>query len=121
MDADPPSDHCEKALKQLTALILNVCSERLGDDCEVDVSSEGCTSTTIGDLISEIDGLILGGFCSEAAGCAAAVNEGDGLVLDGRGGSFVDQQDLSSEGEDETAPRRPVRPRGGRAVPSRGR
>ena len=92
MDADPPSDHCEKALKQLTALILNVCSERLGDSCEVDVSAERCTSTTVGELISEIDDLILSGFCTEAAACAGAVNEGD-AVVDGGGGGTLGHSD----------------------------
>jgi hypothetical protein len=82
MDADPASDKCEKALKQLTALILNVCSDRLADACEVDVSAEGCSSTDVGDLIDEIDSLIQSGDCNTANACAAAVNEGTGLVVD---------------------------------------
>jgi hypothetical protein len=49
MDADPPSDMCEKAKKQLTALILNVCSDRLMDGCPVDLSVQGCTSDTLVD------------------------------------------------------------------------
>ncbi len=80
MDADPPSDPCQRAEKQLTALILNVCSGKLGNGCEVDVSAEGCSSTNVGDLIEEIAGLIQSGDCNVAKSCAAAVNEGDALV-----------------------------------------
>ncbi len=85
MDADPANDPCERALKQLTALILNVCSGRLSDGCEVDTGAEGCSSTTVGDLIDELAGLIQGGTCQQAADCAGAVNEGDALVGDGGG------------------------------------
>ena len=74
MDADPPSDKCEKALKQLTAPILTVCSDRLQNTCEVDVSAEGCTSTDVGDLIQEVADLIHAGDCNQAASCARAVN-----------------------------------------------
>ena len=85
MDADPPSDPCERALKQLTALVLNVCSDRIFDYCEVDLSTigGGCSSTNIGDLINELTGLIQGGQCELAADCSALVNEGEGLVFDG--------------------------------------
>ena len=77
----PPKDPCEKAIKQLTALILNVCSDRLDKAlCEVDVSSAGCESTNIGDLISEIADLINSEDCKQAADCADMVNTGDGLV-----------------------------------------
>ena len=62
----------------LTALILNVCSGRLENGCEVDVSNEGCSSTRVGDLIEEIAMQIHAGECSPA--CAEAVNEGYGLV-----------------------------------------
>jgi penicillin amidase len=83
MDADPANDAGEKALKQLTALILNVCSERLGDFCDIDVSAYGCSSTTVGDLIDEATGLIQSGSANEAKDCLAAVNEGAGLVPGG--------------------------------------
>ncbi len=83
MDADPPSDACEKAEKQLTALVLNVCSGRLADGCEVDVSAEGCSSPTVGDLLDEIAMLIFMNDCDQAKSCAAAVNEGTGLVNGG--------------------------------------
>ncbi len=89
MDADPPSDACEKAEKQLTALVLNVCSGRLADGCEVDVSAEGCSSTTVGDLLDEIATLISVDDCNQAKSCAAAVNEGIGLV-DGGGGTIIE-------------------------------
>jgi hypothetical protein len=83
MDAYPPSDACERAEKQLTALILNVCSGRLQDGCEVDVSAQGCASTNVGDLIEEIASLIFSGDCQVAAACAGEVNEGTGVVVEG--------------------------------------
>jgi hypothetical protein len=86
MDAVPASDKCEKALKQLTAMILNVCSGKLTEACDVDVSAEGCASTTVGELVDEIDQLILNGECQTAANCANAVNEGYGVLADSGGG-----------------------------------
>ena len=74
MHAQPPSDSCERALKQLTALILNVCSDRLQDSWGVGPGG-GCTSTNVGDLIDEIAALIQNGDCTTANDCAAAVNE----------------------------------------------
>jgi len=79
MDADPPSDKCEQAQKQLTALILNVCSDQLQNVCSVDLSAEGCSSTNVGDLIDEVAGLIQDGDCNTANNCAAAVNEGNAI------------------------------------------
>jgi hypothetical protein len=79
MDADPPSDQCQKAIKQYTALLLNVESGKLQNGCTVDVSAEGCGSTNVGDLLNELAGLILGGDCNRAADCAGAVNEGTAL------------------------------------------
>jgi len=86
MNADPANDPCQRAEKQLTALLLNVCSGRLSNGCDVDMSAEGCASTTVGDLVDEIATLILVDECNLAMECAAAVNEGDGLV-DGGGGA----------------------------------
>jgi hypothetical protein len=80
LDANPANDPCEKALKQLTALILNVCSGRLTNGCEVDVSGEGGSSTNVGDLIMEVAALIDDGSCQQAADLAAAINEGWGLM-----------------------------------------
>ncbi len=87
LDADPPQNACERALKQLTAVILNVCSGRLGNGCAVDLASEGCSSTTVGGLVGEAASLILGGDCKRASDCAAAVNEGDALAPGPAGGS----------------------------------
>lgn len=79
MDASPPSDPCERAIKQLTGVILNVCSSRVANACDVDVSALGCSSVKVGDLITEISSLIQSGDCVTAEGCAAAINEGTGL------------------------------------------
>jgi hypothetical protein len=80
MDADPPSDMCEKAKKQTTALILNVCSGHITDGCEVDLYALGCTSEMVRDLAVELADMIAMGNCAQAASCAAAVNEGTGLT-----------------------------------------
>jgi hypothetical protein len=80
MDATPPSDQCEKALKKLTALILNMCSTRVAADCLLDLAAYGCDSTNVGDLIIEATDLIQAGQCTLAASCANAVNEGEALA-----------------------------------------
>jgi hypothetical protein len=80
MDAVPPSDPCEQALKQFTAMLLNLESNRLQDLCSLDLSEEGCSSTSVGELVDEVAGLIHGGYCMQAKPCVAAVNEGDALT-----------------------------------------
>ncbi len=85
LNADPANDKCEKALKQLTAVILNRCSDRTAGTCEVDLSAQGCSATDVNGAIQEITDLINGGDCETAAACAGAINEGDALV-DGNGG-----------------------------------
>jgi len=83
MSADPPSDKCEKAIKQYTALLFNIASDRLQPGCGIDLSMEGCFSTTIGDLVDELAGIINTqdqNACNIAAACAAAINEGFGSV-----------------------------------------
>jgi hypothetical protein len=83
MDADPPSDPCERAKRQLAALILNVCSDRLTETCELDLSNVSCSAMSVEGLIQETSQLIQSGECGKAADCAALVNEGEGLVFDG--------------------------------------
>ena len=75
MDADPPRDKQEKAIKQYTALLFNVESSRM--QCgNIDVSIAGCTSTNVPDLIAEIADLINAGDFKQASDCAAFANEG---------------------------------------------
>ncbi len=81
MDADPPSDACERALKQYTALLLNRESGRIQDSCLVDLA--GCGAADVGELIGELVGLINTmdqASCQIAADCADAINIGTGLV-----------------------------------------
>ena len=86
MVADPPRDPCEKAEKQFTALLLNVCSGKLFFPAQLDLSALNCASTTVGELVGELSDLIKSGVsgvpgdCRHAADCAAAVNEDDGVV-----------------------------------------
>ena len=77
IDTNPPSDQCEKAKKQLTALLFNLESGRLSVGCTVTAAE--CSSTNVGDAINEIAGLINSGDssnCNAAKACAAAINEG---------------------------------------------
>ncbi len=76
MDAQPASDPCQRATKQFTALLFNEESGRLTESCEVDVSAQGCSSTNVGDLLTEVANLIIAGNCQQAADCAEVVNAG---------------------------------------------
>ena len=76
LDAHPSNDPCERALKQLSALILNACSSRVTGSCGVDAGVEGCAAATVGELIDEAADLIHSGECRQAASCVAVVNEG---------------------------------------------
>jgi hypothetical protein len=67
MDADPPNDRCERALKKLTSLLLNVCSGRLQTSCSID--ARGCTATDVGELLEELSAEILDGQCRQADRC----------------------------------------------------
>ena len=87
MDANPPSDDCERAVKQLTALILNVCSDRLPLDCPVCIADTCANALPEGsDVQGLIDGVaeyIFAGMCKEAAELAALANDGEAIcVLD---------------------------------------
>jgi hypothetical protein len=78
LDANPQNEPCERALKQYTALLLNLESGRLQDGCDIDLSPEGCSATTVAASAEEIAALISSGdsaSCKLAARCAAAVNE----------------------------------------------
>jgi hypothetical protein len=83
INADPPSDACERALKQYTALLLNI--EKGGIQvCNIDLAAEGCSASTVYELVGELAGLINSGEtanCKQAADCAGTVNENDGIVL----------------------------------------
>jgi hypothetical protein len=113
MDADPPSDECEKAKKQTTALILNGCSGRITDGCEVDLGALGCTSEMVRDLVVELADMIAMGNCTQAAACAAAVNEGTGLTGDTWSPSWAEStspEAPSSQPDDTGARRLDARP-----------
>jgi hypothetical protein len=86
IDAVPPSDKCEKALKQYTALLLNIESDRLQVTCSSDLSAYGCSATSIGDLLPELAALINAAdfdSCNTASSCAGALNEGLGTIQAG--------------------------------------
>jgi len=83
IDARPASDDCERAVRQLTALVLNVCSGRLQGGCPVCLASCGShpADDSVTELIDEIAGDIQSGLCKQAAEKAALVNEGEGICV----------------------------------------
>ena len=79
MDANPPSDPCEQARKQYTALLLNLASGKLQSSCVVDTS---CNAETVEQLTDELADLINAfdrSTCQLAASCAVSVNEFEGI------------------------------------------
>lgn len=80
LDASPPRDPCERAMKRLTSLVLNVCSSRVQESCAVDAHPEGCSSATVDELLHETADLIRSGFCLQAAACNAVVEQGLALI-----------------------------------------
>jgi hypothetical protein len=69
--ADPPRACPARAARKLSVLVLNVCAGRLQTSCPAAPDDGDCTSTSVGDLLREISGLILAGDCRRASGCAA--------------------------------------------------
>ena len=83
MDALPPSAPRERALKQYTAMLLNLTSDRLHNVCSLDLTTQGCDSTILRDLVGELAGMINSGnepIVKQAASCAAALNQNEGIV-----------------------------------------
>jgi hypothetical protein len=80
-----PDSDCDRAMKQLTALIFNVCSGRLQTYCPVCISDCGANNNTYGGnvlgLIKDVAGYILddNGMCKVGAEHAALANEGEGI------------------------------------------
>jgi hypothetical protein len=72
IDVRPSGSRCEKALRKLTTLILNVCSGRLQASCPAIGAAEFCVATTVGDRIEELAVMIRAGDCREAIRCAGA-------------------------------------------------
>jgi hypothetical protein len=76
--ADPPSDACNRSRRQLSALIANVCADRLQDSCSIDWTGGTCTAETVGERIEEAAALIRSGMCHQAATCIREVTHGGG-------------------------------------------
>jgi hypothetical protein len=68
--AAPPPSCDARAARQLSVLILNLCTNRLQTSCPVDPDG-ACASDNIGDLLEEIAALVAGGDCRRAASCSA--------------------------------------------------
>jgi hypothetical protein len=72
LDAHPPANKCEQAMRRLTSVLLDVCSGRVRTSCPVDAASHGCSGESIGGVIEEAAGMIHVGACRQAAGCLVA-------------------------------------------------
>jgi hypothetical protein len=82
IEAIPPSDPCERAKKQYTALLLNLESGRLQEDCFIDLQEQGCSSINVSELVNEVASLINSmdrSSCNQASACAGAINENEGI------------------------------------------
>jgi hypothetical protein len=113
MDADPPSDECQRAMKHLTSLVLNQCSQRLGNNCKLDfaldidnvcdtsvLTDPGNDGLSVDDVITSLDLAIQSADpveCKNVSRCAGLLNEGD-VVVDFAGES-------APAATEETAPR----------------
>lgn len=67
----PPLGCGQLALRQLSVLVLNVCSGRLQTSCPAGVSDERCSSSNIGDRLGELSSLFQSGECRRASDCAS--------------------------------------------------
>jgi hypothetical protein len=70
--SEPPLDCAALAERKLVVLLLNVCAGRLQTTCPVDALADGCSATTVGDLLGEISRLLQDGDCRRASGCGGA-------------------------------------------------
>jgi hypothetical protein len=68
--AEPPLDCRERAERTLAVLLLNICAGRLQTTCPAGANAEGCSVTSVGDLLVAISGLLQEGDCWPATGCA---------------------------------------------------
>ena len=71
----PPPPTCrDRAAARLSVLVLNVCAGRLQTSCPVDAAEDGCSATSVGELLREISVLIGEGDCRRASGCAGSLD-----------------------------------------------
>ena len=95
---DPNNDPCERAIKQYTALCLNMYSGRLASSCHVCPAGQDCSPrmrpgdyNNIGNAVKNIADYIKYGMgmegdpelCKQAAQDAAQINEGEVLICYG--------------------------------------
>lgn len=75
LNPDPPSDPCERARSHYAALLYNIASDRVREDCVDDI-----TGDTVEDSVVAIEALIAEGTrnsCKTASDLAASLNEGN--------------------------------------------
>ncbi|HKQ63101.1 MAG TPA: hypothetical protein VJS92_17565 [Candidatus Polarisedimenticolaceae bacterium] len=76
IDANPPNQTCERALRSLTSLALNVCSDRVQTGCAVAATPGTCDAADVGELLEAAAQLIEAGSCRQAEACLARANDG---------------------------------------------
>jgi hypothetical protein len=80
IEVESSKSDCERALRDLTSLALNVCADYVQESCALDVLAEGCVAQNVGELMEETASMILSDACHQASVCMSAVTDGTGFV-----------------------------------------
>lgn len=75
LDATPPDDPCQRAIKQYSALLLNIHAGRLAPDCLLDLPEIGIVSPAEAEVL--IAALIVHGLAGDEAACRRAADLAD--------------------------------------------
>jgi hypothetical protein len=71
----PPPLACgERAAAKVSVLAFNICAGRLQSSCPVESARDGCSATTVGELLREISVLVREGNCRRISGCAGSLD-----------------------------------------------
>ena len=77
LDADPPDDMCQKAIKQYTAVLMNMVGGRLGGSCLLDIPDIGLEEVDPETARDAIAALIQLGLAGDVDACKAANDAAD--------------------------------------------
>lgn len=77
LDANPQDDMCQKAIKQYTAVLMNMVGGRLGGSCLLDIPDIGLEDVDPGTARDAIAALIRQGLAGDPNACKAANDAAD--------------------------------------------
>ncbi len=75
LDAEPPDDPCQRAIKQFAAVLLNMSGGRLGPTCALELPDLGFVSPD--EAVTAIEALIVRGLAGDLAACRQAADLAD--------------------------------------------